>query len=143
MRGRTAKSYEFFDHTADIGIRAEASTLSQLLVALAQGLTALLVEESPLQVRQTRSVELSADDAPMLLLKWLQEVLFWFSADRFVPVRYAFEHVTPTSLRGQVEGDTFDPQRHQQGREVKAITRHLLRVEERNGRWQGQVIVDI
>ncbi|MBI3010921.1 MAG: archease [Candidatus Omnitrophica bacterium] len=42
-----------------------------------------------------------------------------------------------------MRGDTFDPARHVQGREVKAITRHLLEVRRRDGMWHGQVIVDI
>ena len=79
----------------------------------------------------------------MLLLAWLQELLFWFSTDRFLPVEFALDEVTPTVLRGQLRGDTFDPTRHAQGREVKAITHHLLEVRQRDGIWYGQVIVDI
>ncbi|MBI3997128.1 MAG: archease [Candidatus Omnitrophica bacterium] len=33
------EGYEFFDHTADIGIRAEATTLQALFVSMARGLT--------------------------------------------------------------------------------------------------------
>ena len=42
------RGYEFFDHTADIGIRAQGSTLSELFVRMAQGLTELLAEDSRL-----------------------------------------------------------------------------------------------
>ncbi|MBI4340914.1 MAG: archease, partial [Candidatus Omnitrophica bacterium] len=65
------------------------------------------------------------------------------STDRFLPVQYRLEQVTPTAIQGTVIGDRFDPARHVQGREVKAITRHLLQVEQRDGQWHGQVIVDI
>ncbi|PIQ83620.1 MAG: archease [Candidatus Omnitrophica bacterium CG11_big_fil_rev_8_21_14_0_20_63_9] len=135
--------YEFFDHTADIGIRAEAPTLGELLVRMAQGLTELLVEQSHIEAIEERAVRLEAPDATSLLLAWLKELLYWFSAEGFLPSRYELTDVGPTSLRGVVRGERFDPQRHQQGREVKAITRHLLRVEERGGRWHGEVIVDI
>ena len=135
--------YEFFDHTADIGIRARGATLAELFEQLARGLTALIAEDSVLQPREARAIRLSAADAESLLLAWLQELLFWFSTDRFLPVDYALEEVTPISLRGTVRGERFDPARHVQGREVKAITRHLLSVEQRDGRWHGQVIVDI
>ena len=138
-----AKSYEFFDHTADIGIRAEGSTQSEMFVQMARALTELIAEDSPLQPNDERSIHLTAADVETLLLLWLQEILFWFSTERFVPVEYQLEEVTPTTLRGRVRGDTFDPSRHTQGREVKAITRHLLKVEQRNGTWYGQVIVDI
>ncbi|MBI3020644.1 MAG: archease [Candidatus Omnitrophica bacterium] len=137
------RPYDFFDHTADIGIRATSQTLAELFVQLAQGLTELLVEDSELKPQQSRPIQLTADGADSLLLAWLQELLFWFSTERFLPVQYALDEVTETSLRGEVRGDIFDPARDAQGREVKAITRHLLEVRRRDGMWHGQVIVDI
>ena len=137
------KPYEFFDHTADVGLRASGATLAELLTRMAQGLTELIAEDSPLQPASSRSIRLTADSAEALLLAWLQELLFWFSTERFLPVQYELDEVSPTTLRGRVRGDTFDPSRHVQGREVKAITRHLLKVQQRNGTWYGQVIVDI
>ena len=138
-----SRPYTFFDHTADIGISAEGETLAALFTRLAQGVTELIAEESRLQPREARPVQLAASDVEMLLLAWLQELLFWFSTDRFLAVEYELEEVTPTTLRGRVRGETFDPARHAQGREVKAITRHLLEVRQDRGTWHGRVIVDI
>ncbi len=137
------KDYEFFDHTADIGIRAEAPTLPALFMAMARGLTELIAEDSALQPRQQRTIELEAADVSGLLLVWLKELLFWFSTERFLPVEYPLREVTTTHLQGVVRGDTFSPARDVQGREVKAITRHGLNVEQRNGVWHAEVIVDI
>ena len=136
-------AYEFFDHTADIGIRAHGPTLAAVFIGLAKGLVELVAEDSALTPKRTRTIQLQADDAEALLLAWLQELLFWFATDRFLAVEYTLEEVTPTTLRGRVAGETFEPARHVQGREVKAITRHLLQVQRRNGGWYGQVIVDI
>ena len=138
----TDTGYDFFDHTADIGIRAAGKTLEELFERLAHGLTELIAEDSDLKPREVRAIHLGARDADSLLLAWLQELVFWFSTDRFLPAQYALE-VSPTSLRGEVRGEPFDPSRHTQGREVKAITRHLLTVTQRDGVWCGQVIVDI
>ena len=138
-----ARGYEFFDHTADIGIRAEGATLEELFIRMAQGLTELIAEDSELKPAYTRPIQLTAADAESLLLVWLQELLFWFATDRFLPAEYALDTVSPISLRGEVRGERFDLSRHVQGREVKAITRHLLEVREHNGVWRGQVIVDI
>jgi len=143
MEAPAAKGYEFFDHTADVGIRASAPTLAELCQAMAQGLVELIAEDSPLQPTITRRIELTAEEPSQLLWKWLDAVLLWFEADRFLPVEYHLETATETSLRGSVRGGTFDPKQHAQGREVKAITRHQLQVEPRDGVWHGQVIVDI
>ena len=137
------RGYHFFDHTADIGIRANGLTPEALFIAMAQGLTELIAEDSKIEPQESRRIELSAESTESLLLAWLKELLFWFSTDRFLPVRYELDEVTLTTLRGQVHGEEFDPSRHVQGREVKAITRHLLEVRQVDGTWQAQVIVDI
>ncbi len=140
---RVPKGYEFFDHTADVGVRATGRTLAELLIHLAQGLTELIAEESLIEPREARSIRLTADDVESLLLVWLQELLFWFSVDRFLPATCEFTDVSETVLRGTVRGERFDPSRHTCGTEVKGITRHQLQVEQRNGRWEAQVIVDV
>lgn len=137
------RGYEFFDHTADIGIRAQGATLNELFIRMAQALMELIAEDSVLKPTARRTLQLFAKDETALLLAWLQELLFWFSIDRFVPVEYMFDEMSPTTLRGVVRGDIFDPSRHTQGREVKAITRHLLEVKRSGDQWHGQVIVDI
>jgi len=138
-----SKGYEFFDHTADIGICAKGTTLEELFIRMAQGLVELIAEESRLKPTERRPIQLTAAGADALLLKWLQEILFWFSTDRFLPVEYVLAEVTPTVLRGELRGGLFDPAHHIQGREVKAITRHRLDVKQERGCWIGQVIVDI
>ena len=138
-----SKGYEFFDHTADIGIQAQGATLSELFVHGAQALTELFAEDSKLEPRMTRTIQLEAESTESLLLRWLSELLFWFSTKRFLSVQYELTDVTSTLLRGTVRGDTFDPTRHTQGREVKAITRHMLKVRQEHGMWHAQVIVDI
>ena len=139
----TTRGYEFFDHTADIGIRARGSTLAELFQSFAQGLVELIVEESPLELREDQEVQLAASDVDSLLVAWLSELLYWFATDGFLPAAYELEDVTETSLRARVRGDRFDPARHVQGREVKAITRHLLQVTRTGDGWEGQVIIDI
>ena len=139
----STKTYAFFDHTADIGIKAQAKTLAELFIAIAQGLVELIAEDSRLPPLEERRLTLSEPEPALLLWRWLDELLVWFSTDRFLPVEFQMDEVTPTSLKGAVRGGRFDPARHVQGREVKAITRHLLMVEQHHGMWHGEVIVDI
>jgi len=137
------KGYEFFDHTADVGLQAQGKTLTELFVHCAQGLRELIAEDSHIGARQVNTIQLSAADVESLLLAWLNELLFWFSTERFLPDRYEFDEVTETVLRGRVSGEAFNPARHISGTEVKGITRHQLQVWQANGLWHGQVIVDI
>lgn len=138
-----ASGYEFFNHTADIGIRAHAETLKDLFLVMAEALVKLIAEDSQRAAVEIRSVSLTGENAQELLFSWLKELLFLFSTDRFLPATYVFGVLTPTELRVTLHGRAFDPLRDIQGREVKAITRHLLEVRQRDGVWHGQVIVDI
>ena len=101
----TDTGYDFFDHTADIGIRAKGGTLAELFMHLAEGLTALIAEASDIEPREARPIQLTAADAESLLLAWLQELVFWFSTDRFLPALAgrSWYRATPVSdRRGEV-----------------------------------------
>ena len=137
------KGHEFFEHTADVGMRAWGATLAGLFVHAAQGLVALVAEDSAIQPTESRPVALSASSVEELLQTWLTELLVWFDAERFLPGAYDLEAISATSLRGHVQGERFDPARHTHGTEVKGVTRHQFRVEQRNGRWEATVIFDV
>lgn len=135
--------YEFFDHTADIGINARGATLAELFTHCAQGLTELIAEGSRLEPRTVRDIRLAAGNAEALLLAWLNELLFWFSSERFLPAQYDLDDVTETALSGRVRGEAFDPARHTSGTEVKGITRHQFFVKRAGSAWEAQVIFDV
>ena len=143
MMEGAGKGYSFFDHTADVGVVVRGETLTEVFIHAAQALTELIAEDSALKPAQERTIVLQAEDARALLLAWLGELLFWFSTDGFLPCVFKLESATETALRGRIQGERFDPARHTYGTEVKGITRHQLRVERRDGRWEAQVIFDV
>ena len=137
------KGYEFFEHTADTGLKVYGRTIEELLVNAAQGLIELLVEDSPIAATETRMMALSAPSLEALLQRWLKELLFWFATDRFLPASYHFDTVAETELRGRILGERFDPARHAHGLEVKGVTYHEYRVQRVHNRWEASVIFDV
>ncbi len=135
--------FRTFDHTADVGIEAEADSREELFAEMARALFSLIVErpEAIEPLRQV-TVELPPDDDDYLLFDWLNELLFRFDTDRLVFGRFEVR-LDESGLHGTVAGEPLDPARHQLGHEVKAITYHELRLWEENGRWKARVIVDI
>ena len=136
--------YETFDHTADLGLRIRAGDLNTLFAEAGLALGSILVEDAA-SVRPTRRVEvaLPADEVEYLMFDWLRAILYHFEVDRLLVARCEVR-VSPTAgLRATLEGETFDPSRHELSHEVKAITYHDLRVEETEGGWVAEVIVDI
>ena len=74
--------YEFFEHTADLGLRVRAPTLEELLRDAAVGLFAMIVEEIPEGDTATRrEFSIRGTRHDYLLFDWLNELLFVFDTE--------------------------------------------------------------
>jgi SHS2 domain-containing protein len=135
--------YEYFDHTADLGIRAQAADLNSLFAEAATALFAAIVDGLDL-VRPVQVVEITVEgtDRDYLLFDWLRELLFRFDAEHLVLAKFDVR-VSETGLTATAWGEPLDPARHVLSHEVKAITYHRLRVERDGDAWVAEVIVDI
>lgn len=135
--------YRFFDHTADVGLHIEAESLPTLFADAGRALMSLLVENpDAFEPAQTQRIELQDDRLDDLLFDYLSELLYRFSAHRFLPVRYDVD-TDGRRLAATLAGQRFDPERHEGGIEVKAITYHNLRAERCNDHYRAEVIVDV
>ena len=136
--------FETFDHTADLGLRVRAGDLNALFAEAGLALMSILVEDAA-SVRPTRRVEidLPADEVEYLMFDWLRAILYHFEVDQMLVARCEVRVGPSAGLHAVLEGEAFDPSRHELSREVKAITYHDLRVEETEDGWLAEVIVDI
>jgi SHS2 domain-containing protein len=135
--------YELFEHTADLGLRARAASLEELLVETGRGLLAMLVA-NPAAVRpvQEKRIEISAEEPSYLLFDWLSELLFAFESEKLLLVEFDLQ-LQGLQLTATCRGEPMDVARHEMEHEVKAITYHGLRVEKTATGWEAEVIVDI
>ena len=135
--------YEFFEHTADLGLRVRSPDLGTLFAEAARALFAAVVEDlAAVQPLQRSDVQVAGTDREYLLFDWLKALLYRFDADHLVFSRFEVR-VAATGLTGTAWGEPLDPDRHALAHEVKAITYHGLRVEQTADGWLAEVIVDI
>ena len=135
--------FEFFEHTADLGIRVRAESRLALFTEAARALTALLLENpGDALPAETRALHVGADDELDLFHDWLDELLFHFNARHFIFVQFELT-LEDNIISGMGWGEPLDPARHRANLDVKAITYHRLQIEERHGEWLAQFIVDI
>lgn len=135
--------YEFFEHTADIGLRVRAPTLEALFADAARGLTAILVENpAAVQPEQSWTFSVEADGLDNLLHDWLDELLFAFHARHMVCAEFDVR-LSAGRLDAVVRGEAIDRTRHEIGVEIKAITYHGLTVRQDAEGWLAELIVDI
>ena len=135
--------YEYFEHTADLGVRVRAADLNALFAEAATGLFAAVVDGLD-TVRQSQRIEVAVEgtDREYLLFDWLRELLFRLDADHLLLSKFDVA-VTEAGLNAACWGEPMDPARHVLSHEVKAITYHGLRVEQEADGWVAEVIVDI
>ena len=135
--------HEFFDHTADLGLRIVAATWPTLLEEAAVCLFKAVVEDIS-TVRPATEIEFSiaGADREYLLFDWLRELLFRTEADSMLFSEFRVQ-VVETGLNCLAKGEPLDRDRHQLSHEVKAITYHGLSVTETPEGWMAEVIVDI
>jgi SHS2 domain-containing protein len=135
--------HEFFEHTADLGLRVHAADLETLFAEAATALFEAVVDNlDAVQPRQSVAVRVDGTERDYLLFDWLKELLRRFDTDHLLFSRFEVK-LTPTGLEGTAWGEPLDRDRHELGHEVKAITYHGLRVEQAGAEWLAEVIVDI
>lgn len=135
--------YETFDHTADLGLRIQASDLNALFQQAAEAVFATIVDDLA-SVKPSERVEIAIEgtDREYLLFDWLRELLYRFDAEHRLFSKFAVR-VSDQGLAGTAWGEPIDPERHVLAHEVKAITYHALKVEQTADGWLAEVIVDI
>ncbi len=137
-----APPYEFFDHTADIGIIARGRTLAESFANAGVALFALMTDLDRVEERVAVPIEVTADDLEGLLVAWLNELLWYADAEGLLFKRFEIHEISPTRLRATAYGERKDPSRHVFHLYVKAATYHQAAVSV-NGGAQVRVIVDV
>lgn len=144
-------SWRITEHTADVGIEAEADSEAAALEDAAQALVAIITGQDELhRARPDEEVRfrIEAPDKPALLVAFLSEILWileskgilWIGGGVEVGVQDDGEHYA----EGRGNGVRFDPAKHGHGVEVKAVTYHQLRFErDGQGLVRVRVLLDI
>ncbi len=138
-----AKRCETFDHTADVGLKADADTLEELFEALAEGLAELICPRAPVRPREARPVAAAAEDLEALAVDFLCEVMNAIQAGRFAVAACRVARADEHAVEAELVGEPLDLDRHEIATEVKAVTYHLLKVARDGSRWTGRVVLDV
>jgi SHS2 domain-containing protein len=146
--------YEYLDHTADVQLHSWGSNLERALEGLVVAMFGYMTDLRrihPDNSAAAKTVRVRAHDAPSLVFGFLQEWLSQFHENGFVPRSVRVTRPVDRSewvVEATGSGEVYDPSRHTQGTEVKAVTYGSLRVLETESSDSGTrcdiwVIVDI
>lgn len=138
-----AARYEQFPHEADVGVRGFGGSVNEAFEQAALAMTAAITAPENVTSEEKVEVECSAPDLELLLVDWLNALIFETATRGLIFGRYEVR-VEGSRLRGSAWGEKVDAEKHDPIVEVKGATYTSLRVGQgANGEWVAQCVIDV
>jgi SHS2 domain-containing protein len=133
--------------TSDLTFVARGSSLEELFAAAAAALLSVTLEQpDALRAVERRSIRLAEPDLELLLLRFLNELIYLRDAERLL-LRAARLQIRSgpqgAVLEGELEGERIQHGRHALAADVKAATAHALRVSRDPHGWSARATLDV
>lgn len=131
--------WEEIDHTADLALHLWGADLADLFATAARGMFALMVDLERIPLTEERRLTLQAADVEILLVDWLNELLYWGEREELSAYReFDFLELTSTLLEVRVRGG---PATEYHGY-IKAATFHNLEVRVTEAGYETEIVFD-
>jgi SHS2 domain-containing protein len=144
VRHRLPQPYEDLGHTADVGIRVRGASCEEALARLALAFGTLVTGGEPAApVREERLEVPGGPDLAGTAVALLRELLFRLATTGELPAEVEVLSASEAGAVATVGFGRHDPERHAEGADVKAVTRHAARLEREGDGWVAQVVLDV
>ena len=135
-------SWEHFEHRADIGIRGVGESASEAFEQAAVAMTAVMTEPAKVEPVQKVGISCAEKDVELLLIDWLSSLLYEMDTRKMIFGKFEV-HIEKGNLKAAAWGEKMNIEKHQPAVEIKGATYTALSVEEKNGKWTAQCVVDV
>jgi SHS2 domain-containing protein len=139
-------SYELREHTADVAVAAEGTTLGDVFAAVADGMAAAQCEAIPDAGGDRRALDVRAEGREALLFDYLDELIYERDVRSVLPVNNEAtvsvpdesdeEWLVEASYRGVPLTDVV-------ARDLKAVTYSEMELAESAAGWEAYVVFDV
>jgi SHS2 domain-containing protein len=137
--------FEFFDVTADTGYWAYGSTLDESFENAGLAMFNVMTDTRNVSNIIKKQFTIESEDKVSLLYDWLEELLFRHDVD-FMYFSSFNVNISPINkgykLDAEVWGEEINSKFHERLNEVKAVTFHLMEVNDESG-YSVRVILDL
>ncbi|MDP2620031.1 MAG: archease [Hyphomicrobiales bacterium] len=135
--------FELFAHGADVGVRGRGPSKEAAFAAAARAMTAVLTDPDKVKAETQVSLTVEAPDDELLLLEWLNAVVFEMATRDMLFSRFKVT-IEGHRLTADLWGEALDRGRHEPSVEIKGATLTALKVgREPDGGWVAQTVVDV
>ena len=122
------------------------ASAAEALGRLALAMSELLSGGAPVDARPGEEAHLEVQGGPDLAgsaVALLRELLYRFATAREIAAAIEVARVDPAGAEASVAFGPYDPARHAEGLDLKAVTRHAARLEREGGGWVAQAVFDV
>ena len=137
-----SNKFEYFDVTADIGIRAWGNTINELFENAAIAVTSLIIDPNNIEKKIQKDIQVHGNDLSSLLINWITELLILRDSEGILFSSFKVEiSKDKKSLRVKALGNNVFSVKFEM--DIKAITYSLFELEKKNGGYYLQFVLDI
>ena len=137
--------FEFFEVTADVGFHAYGKTMQEAFQNAALATFEVMTDTTTIEPSIQKEIIIESEDPIALLYDWLGELIFLHDSEFLVfnTFQVDIQKINKDSYRltGTARGEVFNPKKHESREDVKAVTYHLMDINEENG-FTVRVILD-
>jgi len=139
--------FKFLQHMGDALIEAYGSTLEEAFENAALAMFEVMTNTSKVTPSIEEVIEVEGFDLESLLYNWLENLLVMFDVNARVYSKFKVEKITRTAegfnLKARVWGEDYNSDKHEQRVGVKAVTYHMMSIEEKGGMWTLRFLLDL
>jgi SHS2 domain-containing protein len=131
--------WEEIEHTADWALRVRGHDLAALFENAARGMLSLMGGEIEAGEPYRRTITLQAPDRIVLLVDWLNELLYVMESDEVLLDAIDIRRLTDTVLEAEVRGGHSRNAR----RQIKAASYHNLAIQDVPAGYETVIVFDV
>ena len=129
FRGNTMKNYEYFEATADIGLKAYGKNINEAFENASIAMFNIITDTSDVNPEKEIEFEMTSEDNVSLLYDYLEELLFYHEVEFMLFSEFHVKIDENLHLKAKIKGEEIDWDKHERKTEIKAITFHKMDVK--------------
>ena len=136
------KKFEYFEATADIGLKAYGKDMNEAFENAGLAIFNIISDTSNIDPSIEIEFEVASEDDVSLLYDYLEELLFYHETEFMLFSEFQVEIDENFHLKARIKGEEINWDRHERKTEIKAITFHKMAVN-KTDHVEVQAIVDL
>lgn len=140
------RNYKFIDHTADIAVELEGSSLEELFIAGFEAWLSIVIDANNLKADDLIDVDISANSKEGLLVSFLNELNFLLSTKKWISLSIRSIKIIEDSHGFEVSAELSGiklKNNFSLKQEIKSVTYHKMEIVKKKNNYSTLVVFDI